>query len=441
MYTSTIGKIFLKAYNRKYQKEHTGKSFFIEVFVPLFFDHQKYMMTARNSPLENPKLSWGDMIKGKKPFEPPEQRRARIDKMIRKIESEEADASIAVGYGVSDNTAATTGQVTNINFSDNKENVYLSWIGDGLGIGVSGGLTISFNYEQILLDIFDGWKYYRDYLERYPWMKGNQINTWNAHWIVHRYDDYLYDVDNPTSGMNPVAPVEGEIVNLPTISWVPVVMGIARYFPIDNLVGYLYSIGKSNTTIGFMPFRLQDIISIEHLYSKMFGLSALSDNRRKIESLLGTALGLRIACQAGTIGIPAMEPKGLKAYFSTGKGLKKIVYKDDNEQKITINIYLIWILAMLNNEKLWTLSEEFARLLLQYEAGAGKMKRDRTNQVGQLFASVSVKQFLNNLIPIIENEKEVEGYRNMGKVFHEIPKDNFPYFNTLIRFQYALLNK
>lgn len=276
MYTSTIGKIFLKAYNRKYQKEHTGKSFFIEVFVPLFFDHQKYMMTARNSPLENPKLSWGDMIKGKKPFETPEQRRARIDKMIRKIESEEADASIAVGYGVSDNTAATTGQVTNINFSDNKENVYLSWIGDGLGIGVSGGLTISFNYEQILLDIFDGWKYYRDYLERYPWMKGNQINTWNAHWIVHRYDDYLYDVDNPTSGMNPVAPVEGEIVNLPTISWVPVVMGIARYFPIDNLVGYLYSIGKSNTTIGFMPFRLQDIISIEHLYSKMFGLSALS---------------------------------------------------------------------------------------------------------------------------------------------------------------------
>lgn len=152
-------------------------------------------------------------------------------------------------------------------------------------------------------------------------------------------------------------------------------------------------------------------------------------------------MGLRIACQAGTIGIPAMEPKGLKAYFSTGKGLKKIVYKDDNEQKITINIYLIWILAMLNNEKLWTLSEEFARLLLQYEAGAGKMKRDRTNQVGQLFASVSVKQFLNNLIPIIENEKEVEGYRNMGKVFHEIPKDNFPYFNTLIRFQYALLNK
>ena len=441
MYTTTIGKIFLKAYNRKYQKEHTGKSFFIEEFVPLFFDHQKYMMTAGNSPLENPKLSWEDMIKGKKPFETPEQRQARIDKMIRKIESEEADASIAVGYGVSDNTAATTGQVTNIDFPDNKENIYLSWIGAGLGVGVSGGLTISFNHEQILLDIFDGWKYYRDYLERYPWMKGNQINTWNAHWITHRYDDYLYDVDNPTSGMNPVVSVEGEIVNLPTISWVPVVMGIARYFPIDNLVGYLYSIGQSNTTIGFMPFRLQDIISIEHLYSKVFGLPALNDNRRKIESLLGTAFGLRIACQAGTIGIPAMEPKGLKAYFSTGKGLKKIVYKDDNEQKIIINIYLIWILAMLNNEKLWDISCEFAKCLLHYEVGAGKARKDRINKVNQLLDSVTSKQFIQNLIPIINDEQNIKEYENIGRVVHEMPKDNFPYFNTLIRFQYALLNK
>ena len=35
-------------------------------------------------------------------------------------------------------------------------------------------------------------------------------------------------------------------------------------------------------------------------------------------------------------------------------------------------------------------------------------------------------------------EKE---YENIGRVVHEMPKDNFPYFNTLIRFQYALLNK
>ena len=90
----------MKAYNNKFQTNYTGRTFFEEVFVPLFFDHPKYMMTAGNSPLENPKLSWEDMIKGKKPFETAERRKERIDKMINKIESEKADASIAIGDGV-----------------------------------------------------------------------------------------------------------------------------------------------------------------------------------------------------------------------------------------------------------------------------------------------------------------------------------------------------
>lgn len=80
MYTTTVGKTFLKEYNERLQTHYTAKTFFEEVFVPLFFDHQKYMMTAGNSPLENPKLSWDDMIKGKKPFETPEKRKERIDK-------------------------------------------------------------------------------------------------------------------------------------------------------------------------------------------------------------------------------------------------------------------------------------------------------------------------------------------------------------------------
>lgn len=84
MYATTIGRTFLKAYNCKFKTEYTAKSFFEDVFVPLFFDHHKYMMTAGNSPLENPKLSWDDMIKGKKPFETPERRQERINKMIHK---------------------------------------------------------------------------------------------------------------------------------------------------------------------------------------------------------------------------------------------------------------------------------------------------------------------------------------------------------------------
>ena len=69
MYATTIGRTFFKKLIIVSLKtEYTAKSFFEDVFVPLFFDHHKYMMTAGNSPLENPKLSWDDMIKGKKAF-------------------------------------------------------------------------------------------------------------------------------------------------------------------------------------------------------------------------------------------------------------------------------------------------------------------------------------------------------------------------------------
>lgn len=440
MYATTVGRTFLTAYNRKYEKDYTAKTFFEEVFVPLFFDHTKYMMTAGNSPLENPKISWEDMIKCKKPFETPERRKERINRMIEKVESERADASIAIGYGVLSNESPTSGQITNIEFPDNKEDIYLSWIGAGLGIGVVGGLTILFDQEQLLLEIFDGWKHYRDYLERYPLMKGNQINTWNGRWIAHRYNPD-FDQTDPTADFNPMEATSEGLFNLPTIGWVDVLLGIASNYALDNLVGYLYSIGQSNTTVGFIPFRLKDISRPNQLYGKIFGPSLLRQDARAIGKLWGTAFGLRAACQAGAIGISAMEPKGLKAFFPTEKGVKKITYKENEELRITFNTYLIWILAMLNNEKLWDLSREIAELLLKYESGAGKAKANRANNVNQLLESASTKLFLQRLIPIIEDEKEVDMYENLGKIVHAMPKDNFPYFNTLIRFQYALLNK
>ena len=446
MYATTIGHTFLKAYNSKFGTEYTGRSFFEEVFIPLFFDHPKYMMTAGNSPLENsfekvPKRSGGDdMIKGKKPFETSERRQERISKMIHKIETEKADASIAIGYGVVDSTAATTGQITNMLLPDSKEDIYLSWIGAGLGIGVIGGLTILFNHEQLLLDIFEGWHYYRQYLEKNPLLKGNQINTWNGRWISHHYD-WEYDMDDPLVGFNPLEPMSDGLFYLQTVSWVDVVMGIARKNLMPNLVGYLYSIGQTNTTVGFIPFKLLDIIRPNQLYTKIFGKTAWTQNRKRVAKLYGTAMGLRVACQAGCIGIPAMEPKGLRAFLPEGKGVKKISYKGDEEQKITFNTYLIWILAMLNKEELWELSCEFAQLLLKYEAEAEKARRDRVNNVENLFGAKNPKQFIEYLTTIVEDEKEVEAYRNMGRIVHLMPGDNIPYLNTLIRVQYALLNK
>ena len=94
--------MLLDAYNEREGTQYSARTFFTEKFCPLFFDHHKYMMTAGNSPLENPKISWGDMISGKKPWETPEQRHERFTKLMDKIDKGFSDASVARGFPITD---------------------------------------------------------------------------------------------------------------------------------------------------------------------------------------------------------------------------------------------------------------------------------------------------------------------------------------------------
>ena len=50
MITAAIGKIFLDAYNEKYDTNYDAKTFFVEVYHPLFFDSNKYLQWVSNSP-------------------------------------------------------------------------------------------------------------------------------------------------------------------------------------------------------------------------------------------------------------------------------------------------------------------------------------------------------------------------------------------------------
>ena len=75
-------------------------------------------------------------------------------------------------------------------------------------------------------------------------MKGNQINTWNGRWIEHRYS-WDYEESDPTAGFNPLEPTSNGLLNLLTVSWVDVVLKIARKIPMDNMMGYLYNIGQT----------------------------------------------------------------------------------------------------------------------------------------------------------------------------------------------------
>lgn len=431
MITSNIGKIFLDAYNEKYGTSYDAKTFFLEQFYPLFFDQNKYMMTAGNSPLENPKLSWDDMIKGKKPFETPEQRKIRFEKLIKKIEESEADASIARGYASLDVAATTSGQVTDLKLPNSQEEIYASWIGDALGIGVQGGFSILFSNKEILLDIFEGWKLYRTSLNETTMLKGNQINTWNGQWLSHYYDPREYDADMPLAGYSPYNTNKDGIIGIETQTWTKILICISKKYRNAQILGYIYSIGQTNTTIGFIPFNLNQIRRPIHLYEKIFGMS----NGRNAESLWGTAIGFKTACTYGAIGIKAMEPKGLRDYVYKGKQPKA-----HNYDNINYNVYIIWIYAMLNNDELWEKSQELAELLNEASSDKDKsISTKRKNLVETMLNATNKKQFIAAAAEVVSFIGKIDEFKGIVKEIHGMPTDNVPYFLTLLRFQYKTL--
>ena len=429
--TSNIGKIFLDAYNEEYGTSYDARTFFLEQFYPLFFDQNKYMMTAGNSPLENPKLSWDDMIKGKKPYETPEQRKSRFEKMIKKTDKSEADMSIARGYASLDIAAPTSGQVTNLKLPNSQEESYASWIGDALGVGVQGGFSILFSKKEILLDIFEGWKLYRKCLNETSMLKGNQINTWNGQWLSHYYDPREYDADMPLAGYSPYNTNKDGIINIDTQTWTKILIAVSKKYRNAQILGYIYSIGKTNKTIGFIPFDLTQIRRPIHLYEKIFGMS----NGRNVESLWGTAIGFKTACTYGAIGIKAMEPKGLRDYVYKGKQPKA-----HNYDNINYNVYIIWIYAMLNNDELWEKSQELAKLLNEASSDKDKsISTKRKNLVETMLNATNKKQFIAAATEVVSFIGKIDEFKGIVKEIHGMPTDNVPYFLTLLRFQYKTL--
>lgn len=432
MITSVIGKIFLEAYNKKFNTHYDAQTFFVEQYYPLFFGHGKYMMTAGNSPLENPKISWEKMIRGQVPFESTERRTERFNNLINKIETSDADASIAIGYPTLDINATTSGQVSNIDFNQSKDDIYLSWIGAGLGIGVQGGFSILFNNSAILLDIFKGWALYRKALNEIPNLKGNQINTWNGQWLAHKYDKREYVADNPMVNFNPFT-TKDEMMSVGTQSWTKILIAISKTFAKPQMMGYVYNYGQTNTTIGFIPFVLEQIRRPIELYQYLFGM----EEGRKAEELYGTAFVFAKACQAGIIGIKAMEPKGLREYMEKGKMPK---YNGNEEQKINFNTYQIWLLAMLNNQELWDKSQEFAKELQIYSQDANRGKSGNSRKVDTVMQSTSKAKFIESLVDIVIDAANKDKIEEIAAIVNAMPTDNVPYFLTLVRFHYAAIN-
>jgi len=296
-------------------------------------------------------------------------------------------------------------------------------------------LSLLFSNKQLLLDLFEGWQIYRNYLNSTPNLRGNQINTWNGQWIAHRYDKLSYDESNPTASFNPFGAMKDGGMEVNTQSWTKVLIGIARNYPETSLTAYVYSLGQMNITVGFVTFDLPRIRQPFELYNKYFG----STKREQVEQLFGTAIGFTKACQMGAIGVNALEPKGFRDCMD--KGVAPRYNLADEEKTINFNTYQIWLLAMLNNEQLWEKAQQIATTLNAYSLSDKNAKKAKSQEVTNLLASVNKKQFIESLIEIVKGSPETDQLSKIGEIIHTMPVDNVPYFLTLIRFQYAVVNK
>jgi len=481
MYTSYIGKKFLKIYRdkKKLPDDYTARQFFDEELFPLFFDNEKFFMSVHSSPFDQLFAESGAKFKKHKkenpgvPFIPlhkiKEHRVRKLKELHEKIGNGEIGGNTAVGYYTKDNTGTTSGQITSMKEFVTSEDMYSSWIGEGLGIRVDGGIIL-IDKDDVLWTIFKGWNYYRKYLSQTPNLKDKQIETWNGHWLNHAFGEYFH-VDNPLAEFDPKPEnVLGKLA-IPTIDWIKVIFALSRQYPKQTLTAYIYNLSKTNTTLGFINIQLPKVKKLVQLKGELYTLPRERLNHQNFEKMYSTFYDLKNACKLGVIGMKALEPKNLRAFmpsgsitYAQGKDYKfsnpKVQQKKNeetdefeireqkakskyNEQIINFQIFKTWITAMLNNKKeLNALAEQVAQALIDFEvknrtSESGRGKATYTRLSEDVKASKSLREFVEKLTELMSKYKEgAEVFKKVKDTVLELPSDLFPLFITLIRFEY-----
>ncbi len=461
MITVNIGRTFLKAYNKKYKKELSPKEFFEQEYFELFFNHPKYMQWPTNSPFVQ-------MKKGQKPhLLNPKERKEKLKDLYDKISEGDKDASIAIGFPASElkGYATTSGLITDLNIDYQEDEIYLSWIGSGLSIGIAGGFSILFNQPDILLKTFDGWKVYRKFLNDSALEKlaGNKITSWNGQWLSYVYsEDYREYFDYGSLDSLGFFKLDKSTVVIKPVKWSKMFFNLSRRFPNETYTGYIFSLGQTNKTLGFYPFKFQEADVLIFFYEKLFGENAAIQDAKMYENLYG--IHIKRACELGAIGLQALEPEGLRKYFDKDKmpNLKKsriIRNKDETDEEFEISvkeaekkdyenkiipfrIYKTWLLAMItkNKEEMSDYTQEVAKAIYEYRAADKKGSKKRANIVkNQLFASKSKKMFLEALTEIISDveENKLQVFNELRNQVHMMNAEDFGYFLVLLKFDYA----
>ncbi|WP_025124238.1 hypothetical protein [Myroides odoratimimus] len=437
MITAVIGRTFLEKYNKEMKSSHSAKSFFEEVFFELFFNHPKYLQWVTNSPFVQ-------MKKGQKvELLNSVERKEKLENLFEKVENNTADASFAIGFPASEDKefATTSGLVSDLKIETTEEEVYYSWIGGGLGIGIAGGYSLLIDDATILWQVFLGWQEYRKLLNdpTLETMRGNQINTWNGQWLTYSLGkEFDKEFDYNVLGKKGILKIDKDKIEVNTVNWSNLFFSLSNLYGEETINTYVYSLGQTNKTIGFIPMYLKSGKRLIDVFKQLFPYSTDSFETSQFQALFG--IHIKRACELGNIGLHALQPDSLRKYMNTDKSLS---FKKE-EDYINYRTYKTWLIAMIskNKQEITDYTAQIAQLLLEYRKGA--KGNDRVNLINKrLFEESSKKSFIGALTDMLSGvtEEQARELKELRDYIHLLSNEDFSYFRTLLKFDYAFVEK
>ncbi|NML38969.1 hypothetical protein HHL17_17315 [Chitinophaga sp. G-6-1-13] len=425
MYTSYIGKKFLAYYNRCEKKNFTAAAFFEDKFFKIFFKDEGHLMHVANSPFHYAPEKGAAASHGSKS-------KAQLVTLKERIQEHRVYMGTYVGGPAEDMDATTSGQLTGMSNNIDKEDMYASWIGAALGIGVKGGYVILIDDEEVLWLLYKGWEHYRSYLEQRDGLKNKQIETWNGNWLCHG-PEFL-----KTRRRLPFEPekVMGKW-SIPTQPWAQITFELAkRFHHLDSLMMYAYNLSQTNTTLGFIALVPSEVNRLFEWREEIFFGEDTLLKASQIEKL-ETYYDFRAACKLGVIGLKALEPKALRMYMPKPfGGGKEFVYSKDTA--FYFYTFKIWLIAMLNKDELLTLADEVAAALIEFGRSDKKGRTIKVQLSKEIRESRGLTQFVDKLTELLDDVPAVRD--TLRKVVEKaiiMPSDHFPLFLSLIRFQFS----
>lgn len=470
MYTPLIGRRLLDRANVRDGRDRSPADFFDEEFFPLVFGHDQYLMPAGNSKfgqlVNNRKKHRATAEKEGRGWDEAEKRRLRLGALADfhevAAEATEPQSHLVLGGYARGSDGTTSGQVTGINHQATANEVYLSWMGAATGAGVGGkpNCVLLIDHDDVLDAVLEGWALYRDVLETTPNLKANQLETWNGQWLRHRFSA-AYQPEDPTAFLHNVINTKEPPYNIETVSWARLLFSLGRKIGDEPVSAYVYSLGRMNSTLGFVPLHLgatgvlrESYATLHDFYHALFGdadFNLVTPN--KLDEVYDAGLGFARACAQGVVGLRALQPAKLYDFLPDGKNKQPQPVNPADAQ--TPLLHQTWIHAMLGDQKdtLLERATKTAEMLLDFETVAHGGKTNLKNAVKEVLGASTLHALIAGLSDIAESVQDASKTKltevEIGETLDtldalvraslDLSPERFGLFLALLRFQVAVL--